>query len=137
MQQESFPTYGALARSAMIFGVPIVPLFFMVGIFAFVLIVGMPFLGLKAFLLPLLGIPVILFMKQISRNDDKALEMIGLEVYCFFYKRNAKVFNNTLTIFGTAYKEDRNVISRFFKENPAPAGFSSRFPTHAIPTYHT
>lgn len=137
MQQESFPTYGALARSAMIFGVPIVPLFFMVLIFAFLLLMTLPILGIKAFLFPTLAIPIIAFMKQISKNDDKALEMIGHEIYCLTFRRNTKIFNNATTILGTTYKEDKDAYHRFFKTIPTKAGFTSRFSPQNIPTRHT
>ncbi len=137
MQQESFPTYGALARSAMIFGVPIVPLFFMVLIFAFLLLMTLPILGIKAFLFPALAVPIIVFMKQISKNDDKALEMIGYEIYCFTFRRNTKFFNNATTILGTTYKEDKDAYNRFFKTTPTQAGFAGRFSTQNIPTRHT
>lgn len=136
-EQESFPTYGALARSAMIFGVPIVPLFFMILLFAFLLLMSLPLIGIKAFLFPLLAVPIIMFMKQICKNDDKALEMIGNEIYCFTLRRDTKFFNKTATVLGATYKEDKDAYHRFFKTIPTQAGYTRRFSAQAIPTRHT
>ena len=110
------PTFNALSREAMVWGIPLVALAISGFITVMAVMMALPFLQGKAMLFLLLPIPFLLFLKTISANDDQAFKIILLEVQWFFRKKNIKLFNGTLTIISTKFGRNLNDYERFFEQ---------------------
>ncbi|MBK1781609.1 VirB3 family type IV secretion system protein [Advenella sp. WQ 585] len=134
MEEKTFPTYGALSRSAIVMGIPLVPMAALIGCTMVVTMFFLTFIGGKALLLTVIPIPILFVFKTVSKNDDRALNILGYELLCFFYRRNARLFNKTTTILGTKYGQKLNDYQRFFEQRSEAAGRSVRFSTENIPT---
>ncbi|MGB4882424.1 MAG: VirB3 family type IV secretion system protein [Neisseria sp.] len=130
------PTYNALGRSAMFFGVPILAL----AVCGFVGVLGtllaMPFLEGRALFILLLPIPFILFLRTISATDDSAFRIVSLELKWFLRKANGKLFNGTNTVLATKYGRQRSDYQRFFEQGPEGAASSIRLSAENLPTRH-
>ncbi|WP_051532302.1 VirB3 family type IV secretion system protein [Brackiella oedipodis] len=114
--EEGFPTFGGLARSVTFMGVPLVPLAFLLVGSTLITLIAMQFLGAGALLFLALPIPVFLAMKTLTANDDKALEIVSLELLIFFNRRNPQIFNKTTTIIGTSLGRNKNDYFRLFEK---------------------
>ena len=136
-QQPEFPTYNALGRTALVFGVPLMPFAVLVGGFLALTMFLFTFMGGQALFLMLLPVPLVLLMKTISKTDDQALFILGYELYCFFYRRNARFFNRTNTILAIHYGKKLNDYQRFFEQSTQTTSCSVRFSTKNLPTRHT
>jgi len=135
-EEKIFPTYGALSRSAMIMGIPLMPLAALMGGTLVLTMFCFMFLGGKALLIMLIPVPILFVFKTVSRTDDQALNIIGYELICFFYRRNTRFFNKTTTILGTKYGKKVNDYQRFFEQRSEKASWPIRFSTENLPTRH-
>ena len=110
------PTYNGLNRSAMVLGVPLMPL----AVCGFALIMtrllAASFLGGKALLLLAMGIPVFLGLRTISANDDQAFKIYALEAKWFIRRKNAALFGGTSTILATKYGRQQSDYQRFLEQ---------------------
>lgn len=132
--EKTFPTYGALSRSAMVWGIPLMPLAALMGGTLVLTMLCFTFLGGKALLIILIPIPILFVFKTVSRTDDRALNILGYELLCFFYRRNARLFNNTTTVLGIKYGKKINDYQRFFEQRSEKTGRGIGFSAKNIPT---
>lgn len=113
---EEYPTFGALARSAMVAGIPIMPLAIIASITVICFMIGSIFWGLKALLILLITVPLILMLRTISATDDRAINILGYELLCLIKRRNARAFNNTNTILACQYGRNKHDYYRLAKQ---------------------
>ena len=114
-----YVSYNGLGRSPMIWGIP-----YMVGlaIMCFSLIGGLmlgTFVGGLGWLFALLGVPMALFVKMLCTNDDKAIQILMLEVKWSILKAlsgNAKYYGGTMAIAPTTYGRKLKNVKRYFKK---------------------
>jgi type IV secretion system protein VirB3 len=93
------PLFKGCTRPAMFLGVPIVPLFVVVG--------GIGFLSvLTTVLLNFISIPVVLVMRMIVKHDDQKLRIIGLWLLSRIQDRN-RGFWKAASYSPTIYKKRR------------------------------
>ncbi|WP_130305324.1 VirB3 family type IV secretion system protein [Advenella incenata] len=133
---EKFPTFNALGRSALVLGIPLMPLVLLVGLSLVVTMALLIFIHGKALLFLLIPLPVIVFMKTVSRNDDQALKVIGYELMSWFYRRNAAFFNGTTTILATQFGRNLHDYQRFFEQGAQKTSLGFDLPAEGIPTYN-
>ena len=114
--EEGFPTFGGLSRSITFWGVPIIPLAFLLVGGALFALLAMLFIGGAGLLVLLIPIPIFFAMKALTANDNKALEIVGYDLLIFLKRKNTKIFNNTTTIVGTKMGRDTNDYIRFSKK---------------------
>lgn len=131
------PSFNALGRVAMVWGVPLIPLSVVTLISMLLFTAGMVFIGGKAMYFLLLPLPFIAFFKSVSAKDDQALRIIGLEVLWFLRRRNVRIFNGTTTVLSTKFGRDIHAYQRFFAQNPATAAGNGRFSAATCPTRNT
>ena len=107
---REFSSYSALDREAMIGGVPLLPFIATVGVgVLFTMIAQMKF-GIVGFAFILFTIPLILFLRVLVANDDKALRLLAIEIYFKSKRRCFKEFNETLTFMPTRYLRNEGCI---------------------------
>ncbi|WP_066570580.1 VirB3 family type IV secretion system protein [Snodgrassella sp. CFCC 13594] len=128
------PTFGGLARQAMVLGVPL-PALAICGFVGLMAVLGtMPFLQGKALFFLLLPVPVVAFLRTICANDDQALKIIMAETQWFLRRRNAKLFNGTTTILATKYGRQLSDYQRFFDEGTKGSAGQFRLSAESLPT---
>ena len=135
-EKSGFPTFNALGRAALVFGIPVVPLAMVAGGSLAATMLLLTILKGKALLLMLIPIPLVIFMKTVSCNDDQALKIIGYELRCWFYRRNATFFNGTTTLLATHFGRNLNDYQRFVEQHTEKTDLQRYVPAHDIPTYH-
>ncbi|HBP32110.1 MAG TPA: type IV secretion system protein VirB3 [Advenella kashmirensis] len=136
VENKGFPTFNALGRAALVLGIPVVPLALVAGGSLAATMLLLTVLKGKALLLMLIPIPVVIFMKTVSRNDDQALKIIGYELRCWFYRRNAALFNGTTTLLATHFGRNLNDYQRFVEQHTEKTDLRRYVPAQDIPTYH-
>ena len=112
-------SYNGLGRSPMIWGSP-----YMVGlaIMCLSLLGGLllgTFVGGLGWLFSLIGVPIALFVKMLCTNDDKAIQILMLEVKWSILKAlsgNAKYHGGTMAIAPTTYGRKLKNVKRYFKK---------------------
>ena len=111
--ETEYLTYAGVNRSALILGVPMIPMVVML-IFVFsAAMFAMPLLQNKAWAIVLLALPCLWFLREVTAKDDQALRILGLELYWWFQRRNMKQHGNTFAIYATQYGRERNDYIRF------------------------
>jgi type IV secretion system protein VirB3 len=118
MPPTEYISYNGLGRSPMIWGIP-----YMTGLIVMCvsLLGGMllgTFIGGLGWLFALIGVPILLFVKIISENDDRAVRILILEAKWVLIKLisgNAKYYGGTMTIAPITYGRKLKNVKRYFK----------------------
>lgn len=111
-------SYNGLARRPMIWGIP-----YMAGlaIMCVSLLGGMmmgTFVHKIGWLFVLIGIPIALFCKSLCETDDRAIDILLIEIKWVLIKLisgNAKYYGGTLTIAPTTYGRKQKNVKRYFE----------------------
>lgn len=113
-QYREFSSYNGLDRTALFLGIPLLPAILLLTLSVVVMFIGLFFFGVFGFLFALLLTPFAFFMRSITYNDDKALEMMLLELR-FLAKRKAyDEFGKTLTYQPERYLRYKEVNEQNF-----------------------
>ena len=115
-EYRSYPSYNGLDRVVMIFGVPLIPATLMFVVLLFVALFAQKLLGLIGVAFLALGLPIFLFLKQISETDDRAMEMLMLEMMFRFKRKYYQEFGNTLTYLPNKYLRNGKYIQQVLKQ---------------------
>ena len=133
-----YNTYGALEREPMFLGVPLMPEAMVIIGFLLLILIGMSITkSTKTLLLLVPCMVILMYMKQVSAKDDQAFRITGIELLCFFYRRNAKIFGGTHTIISTRYGRRQDDYKRLFEQNTQLTTTNSRLSTENLTTHHT
>lgn len=120
--KPQYVSYNAMARSPMVAGIPFMP-FLMIGCLSMLVSTfGGLWFGLTGWMFGLPGVPALLYIKSISSTDDKAIEILLIEMKWFLIKKmggNAQFFNGAMHISPVAYGRKGKEIKRFFDANRA------------------
>ena len=114
-----YVSYNGLGRSPMIWGIPYMA---GLGIMCVSLLGGMmlgTFVGGLGWLFALVGIPLALFAKVLCTNDDKAIQILILEVKWSLVRAlsgNPKFHGGTLAIAPTTYGRKLKNVKRYFEK---------------------
>jgi len=111
-KQTAYPSFNALSRVAMVWGIPIVALILVALASMLLAVIAAAFIGVGGIFFAVVGVPVLLFIKQISENDDQALRIAVLEFRCRLMRRNAKLFGNTFTLSPMRYGRRKHAYKR-------------------------
>jgi type IV secretion system protein VirB3 len=118
-----YSAYAGLGRTAMIWGIPLMP-----GLGVFVAAVmasllGAAVLGPGGLLCAVPGAPVLIFFKRICETDDQALRILWLEMQCFLARANAGLFGKTYTLAPMKYGRTLRGYLRAFESTASTAMF--------------
>lgn len=117
--KPQYASYNAMARSPMVGGIPFMP-FLLVGCFSMLAgTFGGLWFGLIGWLFGLPGIPVLLFVRTLSSTDDRAIEILLIELKWLVLKKmggNSVIFNGAMHISPVGYGRKLKDITRFFEE---------------------
>lgn len=112
-----YPSYNGLSRVALYWGVPLMAIVFIVMISLVIAVLAAMFLGIGGILFGAVGLPFLLYLKQICETDDQALRITVLEIWCRITRRNGKNFGGTYTLSPMQYGRRAHVYQRYIKES--------------------
>lgn len=115
-EYRQFPSYNGLDRVIMFMGVPLIPAILIFLLLLLVSLVAQKILGLIGLAFMMLGLPIFLFLKQICETDDRALNMLALEMLFRFKRRYYQEFGNTLTYLPMKYLRNAKYIQQVLKQ---------------------
>ena len=132
-----YPTFNALNRKAMLFGVPLMELVTCSFVLVLLTAITLPFLHGRALFILALGIPLFFGLKTICANDDQALKIYALEALWLLRRRNTKIWGGTNTISAMQYGRKLDDYQRFLEEAGEKPTVPRRFSTQDVPTRYT
>ena len=115
-EYRKFSSYNGLDRVVMIFGVPLIPAVIVFMIVMFGALIASKIIGLIGFAFLGLGLRVFLFLRLICETDDKALNILALEMLFRLKRKNYQEFGNTLTYVPMKYLRNGKYIQQIFKQ---------------------
>lgn len=116
MGYRTFSSYNALDRPAMFFGVPFVPAIIAFMILLVIAVIAQKIIGIMGFTFLALGLPVFLFLRFISETDDRATNILLLEMLFRFKRKYYQEFGNTLTYLPMKYLRNGKYIQQILKQ---------------------
>lgn len=117
--KKKYSAYAGLGRVAMIWGVPLMPLMIVGCASVFTALSVAIFLGPGGLLFGGLGVPILLFLRQMCETDDQALRILWLELRCVMERRAWWLFGKTLTLAPIHYGRFLKVYRRPFRKQPS------------------
>lgn len=111
-----YPSYNGLSRVAMYWGVPLMAIVFIVLFSLMVGVIASIFLGVGGILFGFVGLPILVYFKQICETDDQALRITVLDLFIFFGRKNKQSFGNTFTLSPMQYGRRIHVYKRYFRK---------------------
>lgn len=115
-EYRTFSSYNGLDRVVMVFGVPLVPAVIVLMILMFGSLIAQKILGLIGFAFVALGLPIFLFLRSISETDDRAMNILALEMLFRLKRKYYQEFGNTLTYVPMKYLRNGEYIQQVFKQ---------------------
>lgn len=111
---REFSSYNGLDRTALFMGVPLLHAVGLLVLGIMAMFVGLYFFSLVGFLFVLIVVPFGFMLRSITMNDDKALQILVLEMK-FRAKRIAyDLLGNTLTFVPERYLRRKEVYEQKF-----------------------
>jgi type IV secretion system protein VirB3 len=117
--QDGYLSYSALARSPMLMGVPYMAF---IAIGSGSILIGMLVANLVhplGWLLALMSVPVLLYVREISITDDKAIDILILELKWYLASKafgNTEFYGGAMMIAPTTYGRQRKHVKRFIEK---------------------
>lgn len=112
-----YPSYNGLSRVALYWGVPLMAIVFIVMVSLIIAVFASMFFGVGGILFGAIGLPFLLYFKQICETDDQALRITLLEIFCRINRRNGKHFGNTYTLSPIQYGRRPHVYKRYITKS--------------------
>lgn len=115
--KPQYMSYNAMARSPMVAGIPFMP-FLMVGCFSMLASTfGGLWFGLVGWSFGSPGILILIFIRMLSATDDKAVQILLIELKWYFIKKmggNSDLFNGAMHIAPMPYGRKLKDVKRLF-----------------------
>lgn len=111
-QKELYPSYNGLSRVAMWWGIPLMAVVATFTICMAIALIGSIFWGVGGLFLGCVGLPVLLYLKQICETDDQAFRITMLDLWIFVSRRNKRHFGSTYTLSPMQYGRRPHVYKR-------------------------
>lgn len=111
---REFSSYNGLDRTALFMGIPLLHAVGLLVLGIIIMFIGMYFFDLVGFLFALIVVPFAFMLRNITMNDDKAMQILILEMK-FRNKRVAyDSMGNTLTFVPERYLRRQKVYEQSF-----------------------
>ncbi|MDD2892531.1 MAG: VirB3 family type IV secretion system protein [Halothiobacillaceae bacterium] len=126
--KKGYITYNGMARTSMPMGVPYMALMSLLSVGAMSSMLAGNIFGPVGWLVGLLVVPILFFIKTISATDDKAMRLLWLEVVWAARKLffgNSSFYGGAMAIAPISYKRKYKDVKRAFKAATGRTGLSS------------
>lgn len=110
--------YNGLGRNPMFWGIPYMTGLFILSVSLLSGVIVGTFVGGAGWLITLVGIPIALFVKSMCETDDKAMDILWLEMKWTLNRlltSNSKYYGGTLAIVPMRYGRRHDDIKRYFE----------------------
>lgn len=114
--KTEYPSLNGLSRVAMFYGIPLMAVVVIAVVSMVVGVVSTMFMGIGGFLFGLVGVPVLIYIKQVCETDDQALRIAWLEFRCWLTRVFSTRIGETYTLSPMQYGRRKHVYKRYFKE---------------------
>jgi len=111
-EKTKYPSYNGLSRVAMWWGIPLMAIVIIAIVSLMTAVVASIFLGPGGLLFGAVGLPFLLYLKQICETDDQAFRITVLQIICKLKKKNGKRFGNTYSILPMQFGRRNHVYQR-------------------------
>lgn len=111
-EKREFSSYSALDREAMMGGVPLLPFIATIAFGVMATLAAQIKFGIVGFAFILFVIPIILFLRLLVANDDKAIRILAIETFFKSKRKGFANFNNTLTFLPTRFLRNESSIEQ-------------------------
>ena len=115
-EYREFSSYNGLDRTALFMGIPLLACVALLVLGVFIMFVGMYFFSVIGFLFALLVVPVGFFLRTITMNDDKALQILIIEMQLRAKRVANDLMGNTLTFAPERYFRRKEVYEQSFMD---------------------
>lgn len=115
-EYRTFSSYNGLDRVVMVLDVPLVPAVIVLMILMFGSLLAQKILGLIGFAFVALGLPIFLFLRNISETDDRAMNILALEMMFRLKRKYYQENGNTLTYVPMKYLRNGKYIQQILKQ---------------------
>lgn len=113
-EYREFSSYNGLDRTALFMGIPLLACVALLVLGVFIMFVGMYFFSVIGFLFALAVIPIGFFLRTITMNDDKALQILAIEMKLRAKRVAYDLMGNTLTFVPERYLRRKEVYEQSF-----------------------
>lgn len=113
-EYREFSSYNGLDRTALFMGIPLLACVALLVLGVFIMFVGMYFFSVIGFLFALVVVPIGFFLRTITMNDDKALQILAIEMKLRTKRVAYDLMGNTLTFVPERYLRRKEVYEQSF-----------------------
>ncbi|OOR87123.1 hypothetical protein B0181_11145 [Moraxella caviae] len=113
-EYREFSSYNGLDRTALFMGIPLLACVALLVLGVFIMFVGMYFFSVIGFLFALVVVPIGFFLRTITMNDDKALQILAIEMKLRAKRVAYDLMGNTLTFVPERYLRRKEVYEQSF-----------------------
>lgn len=113
-EYREFSSYNGLDRTALFMGIPLLACVALLVLGVFIMFVGMYFFDVIGFLFALVVVPIGFFLRTITMNDDKALQILAIEMKLRAKRVAYDLMGNTLTFVPERYLRRKEVYEQSF-----------------------
>ena len=124
-ERTLYPSFEGLNRTAMVWGIPMLPGMLVVGVSLVAGLIAGVVLGPGGLLLALAGVPVLMFFKFQCVTDDQALRIMGFEFMCWVMRFRCRLFGKGLTLSPMRYGRGKKQLIRSFQATDDRALFEA------------
>lgn len=114
MAYREFSSFNGLDRTVQYFGIPLTPLMILLVLAVIIMFIGMAIFSIAGFLFILVVFPMGLLLRSITMNDDKAMQLLALEMKFRAKRVLYKEFGQTLTFVPERYLRYKQVNEQYF-----------------------
>lgn len=111
-EKREFSSYSALDREAMIGGVPLLPFIATIAFGVMATLAAQIKFGIVGFAFILFIVPIVLFLRLLVMNDDKAIRILAIETLFKSKRRGFSNFNDTLTFMPSRFLRNESSIEQ-------------------------
>lgn len=111
-EKREFSSYSALDREAMIGGVPLLPFIATIAFGVMSTLAAQIKFGIVGYAFILFIVPIVLFLRLLVMNDDKAIRILTIETFFKSKRRGFSNFNDTLTFMPSRFLRNESSIEQ-------------------------
>lgn len=115
-EYREFSSFNGLDRTALFLGIPLLACVFLLVLGVFIMFVGMYFFSVIGFLFALVVVPIGFMLRSITMNDDKALQILAIEMKLRAKRVAYDLMGNTLTFAPERFLRRKEVYEQGFMD---------------------
>lgn len=111
---KEYSSYNGLDRTVLFFGIPLLWAMLLLVLSVITMFIGMFFFKIVGILFVAVWLPIGIFLRMISQTDDKALDILKLEMKYRMKRKGYDELGQTLSFFPERYLRYKKTIEPYF-----------------------